>query len=944
MASAPWHHLRELGPNKIQVTILASEWKYSKGELSPINRELAIQLAKLPEVEITYFLPKCSDEDRNEALCHGIAILEAKRLPGREELDWLSFPPEHLRIDVIVGHGVELGPQAQVIRKSHKCKWIQIIHTDPEELDMFKSYENPVSKGEEKHNVEVELCEMANFVVAVGPKLAEAFRKYLRCCQKHQDVFDLTPGIFDEFFSVQHVPEDGKHCSVLVVGRGGFDIAAKAVAALPETSLMFVGAPDGKQEDIAKRLLEFGIPEKRLRVRGYIKTREALKRSFHEVDVVLMPSRTEGFGLIGLEALSAGLPVIVSKKSGFGEALGNVPFGSSFVIDSEDPNAWTAAIKDIWNKNRQTSLDEAKVLRDSYGTKYSWSEQCKDLLKKMINSVNDAFCDVHMPPDARSKLLVKSSEDEKDSSFTHPDPPQKKRREDEEEVKQHSDIILKVVLKLAYGGAWVAGTDLILAKYIDDPERMIQLFHRVVLPTGVLLKYIFEGSIICILEVIDLHGLHSLRQNFESGLLKKNLESALITEDLYKLVKRDEIIMEVFLEEKTTPHLAMTSASWQQFQEPGPNKVQVTILASEWGSSKGELSTINREFAIQLAKFPEVQITYFLPKCSKEDRKEALSHGIKILEAAPLLGYEELEWLSFPPEHLQIDVIVGHGVKLGRQAQVIRKSHKCKWMQLLHTDPEELDIFKCYENPISKGEEKDNVEVGLCEMANIVVKVGPKLAEAFRKYLRSCQKDQDVFEFTPGIIDEFVSIQQLPEEKEHFSVLLFGRGDAEGFVIAARSVAALPDSYLVVVGAPDGKHEEMANRLLECGIPKHRFRVKGYTKSRGFLKQLFCEVDLVIVLSRTEGFGLAGLQALSAGLPVIVRKNSGFGEALSNVPFGSSFVVDSEDSNTWAAAIKDIWNKNRQTRLDDSKVLRDAYGTKYSWSKQCKDLLEKMVH
>ena len=393
----------------------------------------------------------------------------------------------------------------------------------------------------------------------------------------------------------------------------------------------------------------------------------------------------------------------------------------------------------------------------------------------------------------------------------------------------------------------------------------------------------------------------------------------------------------------------MASGSWQQSQELGPNKVQVTILASEWGSSKGGLSTINRELAIQLAKFPEVQITYFLPKCFEEDRKVALSHGVKILEATRLPGYEELEWLSFPPEHLRIDVIVGHGVKLGRQAQVIRNSRKCKWMQMVHTDPEELGMFKCYENPIAKGEEKHNVEVELCEMADFVVGVGPKLAEAFRNHLRSCQKDQDVIEFTPGIFYEFVSVQQVREERKQYSVLVFGRGDAEdfelkGFDIAARSVAALPDTRLVVVGAPDGKREEIANRLLECGIPKHRLRVKGYIESRESLKGLFGTVDLVLMPSRTEGFGLTGLEALSAGLPVIVSKNSGFGEALCNVPFGSSFVIDSEDPNAWTAAIKEIWNKKRQTRLDEAKAVRDSYRTKYSWSEQCEDLLKKMIN
>ena len=175
--------------SKLQVTILASEWGSSKGGLSTINRELAIQLPKFSCLEVTFFLLRCSDEDKKAADSHGISILEATRRSGYNELDWLSFPPGHLTIDVIVGHGVKLGHQAQVIRESHNCKWVQVVHTDPEELGMFKCYENPISTGEEKHHVEVELCCMADFVVGVGPKLAEAFRRYLAFCKQHQDVF-----------------------------------------------------------------------------------------------------------------------------------------------------------------------------------------------------------------------------------------------------------------------------------------------------------------------------------------------------------------------------------------------------------------------------------------------------------------------------------------------------------------------------------------------------------------------------------------------------------------------------------------------------------------------------------------------------------------------------------------------------------------------------------
>ena len=116
--------------------------------------------------------------------------------------------------------------------------------------------------------------------------------------------------------------------------------------------------------------------------------REALKQLFCQVDLVLMPSRTEGFGLTGLEALSAGLPVIISKNSGFGEALGSVRFGSYFVIDSEDHSAWIAAMKEVWNKDRKPRLDEVQALRVSYSERYSWSKQCKCLIEKMFELVD----------------------------------------------------------------------------------------------------------------------------------------------------------------------------------------------------------------------------------------------------------------------------------------------------------------------------------------------------------------------------------------------------------------------------------------------------------------------------------------------------------------------------------------------------------------------------
>ncbi len=68
------------------------------------------------------FVPQCNDEDKKAARAHEIDLVKAKRRPGYDELEWLSFPPDDLQIDVVVGHGVKLGHQAQVITESHKCK------------------------------------------------------------------------------------------------------------------------------------------------------------------------------------------------------------------------------------------------------------------------------------------------------------------------------------------------------------------------------------------------------------------------------------------------------------------------------------------------------------------------------------------------------------------------------------------------------------------------------------------------------------------------------------------------------------------------------------------------------------------------------------------------------------------------------------------------------
>ena len=168
----------------LHVTLLGGEWSSSAGGLSTLNRELAIHLSNHSAVKVSLLVPEgaCNYEETNEAHTYGITIVEAKRLAAFDRLDWLSFPPHEHLMDIVVGHGVKLGRQIQVIRDSARftnCKWVQVVHTAPEDLGKYKWYGDPISKGETKHESEVELCRLADLVVPVGPRLNEAYSSYL---------------------------------------------------------------------------------------------------------------------------------------------------------------------------------------------------------------------------------------------------------------------------------------------------------------------------------------------------------------------------------------------------------------------------------------------------------------------------------------------------------------------------------------------------------------------------------------------------------------------------------------------------------------------------------------------------------------------------------------------------------------------------------------------
>ena len=387
----------DLENRALKVTLLSCEWRSSTdGELSTIIRELAIQLAKHSDVDVSVLLANCSEEDRSSAESHNVKLIEADRIPGMEPLFWLLSPPINHIIDCVIGQGVHLGRAIAFIKRnpsySH-CKWVQVVSSAPEEDGVYKN----ISEEEKKQETEIQLCKMADQVITIGSKLGEAYKRYLLPLKLEETVFDLTPGIFSEFLEVGQALEGRRTFYILVIRSNNscedfnfkeYDIAAKAIAELKDESykLKFFCPTGGNRHIVAEKLLHYGI-----RYNQVDDSRKLLANLFCEVDLAIMPSRTEDFGVIALKALSAGLPILVSGNSGLGVALKEVPLGSHSVVDSEDPEAWAKEIKRVHQEKRGVQLSMSRVLLKKYLEKYSWEEPCKSLVIKMRNLVFGKF-------------------------------------------------------------------------------------------------------------------------------------------------------------------------------------------------------------------------------------------------------------------------------------------------------------------------------------------------------------------------------------------------------------------------------------------------------------------------------------------------------------------------------------------------------------------------
>jgi D-inositol-3-phosphate glycosyltransferase len=228
--------------------------------------------------------------------------------------------------------------------------------------------------------VEAEVVRCADLVVASTREEHDQLVRHYGADPTRIEI--ITPGVDHTVFSPGDRAQARRRVGLtggpvlLFVGRiqplKGADLAVRTLAAVTDQSaqLVVVGGPsgpDGAGEVAALRALvaELGLEH---RVRFVEPQRHhRLVDYYRAADVCIVPSRTESFGLVALEAAACGTPVVAAKVGGLRLLVDHDVTG--FLVDERDPATYAAHVDRVL-RNGCGDLGTQAFARS---TRYRWS-------------------------------------------------------------------------------------------------------------------------------------------------------------------------------------------------------------------------------------------------------------------------------------------------------------------------------------------------------------------------------------------------------------------------------------------------------------------------------------------------------------------------------------------------------------------------------------------
>jgi glycosyltransferase involved in cell wall biosynthesis len=237
----------------------------------------------------------------------------------------------------------------------------------------------------------------ADHVTATGMRLARATLRYT----PPETPVTVVPYGIDLARFQPRPPVQRDETAIGSVGRlsreKGLDVLLSAAARLVETgsSLRVLLAGDGPERGRLTQLTErLGIVSS-VEFRGEVE-HEQVPHVLAELDIFVMPSRAEGFGVAALEAQAMELPVVASDVDGLPDVVENGRTG--VLVPPGEPDALAAAIA-MLAESRDLRTDMGRAGRALVEARYRWEENVAQM-ERVYKHVLDEFTQ------ARSRATV----------------------------------------------------------------------------------------------------------------------------------------------------------------------------------------------------------------------------------------------------------------------------------------------------------------------------------------------------------------------------------------------------------------------------------------------------------------------------------------------------------------------------------------------------------
>lgn len=422
------------------IIFIANRWGTVGGGINSFNYDLSIAVAKRRkknrrEKTICLLLHSVNDIEKREIEDqYGLKLIAVLDEDDESNEGATTLPVFLGKLNKLVGfrtgedsliwigHDIKTGNYANLCREKYGGRALVFNHMNYSEYYYLATQDE--EKEERKEDLQRKVLQDADWVCAVGPVLKD-YSEDIRHEKEKNNVTEFIPGLLEvdpssslhNTFKVRFFGRVDKKNNYIKQPRlaiaafaNAYEIDRKNKNTVFKNNprMEVYGYPPEITEDDRNELKEIvsGYTSETLNItpRKYIENRIKLGEIIRSSSLCIMVSRHEGFGLVAYEAISAGVPVIISDNSGLHRFLENKKGedvrGLYKVVHIEgntddfgkpaeaDIKSVSDAILEIFRNYRNCKQDALRLREILRNEQYTWDNQAGTLLN-LIHDLQD---------------------------------------------------------------------------------------------------------------------------------------------------------------------------------------------------------------------------------------------------------------------------------------------------------------------------------------------------------------------------------------------------------------------------------------------------------------------------------------------------------------------------------------------------------------------------